>query len=575
VHPLVSPAQFLEDDYYMGGSLRHLSPVWKQEFIDVFSPSSTYGTLILTGAIGCGKTTFAAACFTRKLYELSCLKDAAHFHGLLPKSKIVFGIYNITLEKADDTVGLVEQFVKDSPYFQKECPLRDRPRFPLYFPTKRLEIAVGSLGAHALGDNVLCFLVDETNFFKKLANTDIASEKTRAHQLFNEARSRQVSRFMRSGRVPGLNILISSKKYHSSFLDQFIEKVDADPELKRMTKVICLALWQAKRPEDFSGESFDVLVGTEHYPSRVLEYDELVPDGADTVKVPVEYREQFVMDPDLALRDIAGLSTTGSTSFFPVKQKLMNCVDYARVHPFTTPEITIPLGKDRTIAEFLDERKLCKINRSVWLPLVNPAIERHIHIDLAVSGECIGITMACPCTLPDARLGVWVDFMLRIRPPTVGELELGSVVEFCKHLRDVLHFKIKKITFDQWQSRMPIQLLVQAGFTAEQLSVDLAHYTHLKTCVNESRLVMYEYAPFIGEADALQKDPLGRPHHPVGGLDDVCDSVAGVVSRCYNIESARTKKGSPKKDVVRTSVGQSPIVLRVNTSHGQEEYRSS
>jgi hypothetical protein len=151
-------------------------------------------------------------------------------------------------------------------------------------------------------------------------------------------------------------------------------------------KVVEFALWQTKNPDDFSGESFDVLVGSERYPSRVLEFEEIVEEeDAQVVQVPVEYLEQFISDPDLALRDIAGISTAGSTSFFPVKSRILDCVDPMRTHPFTRPVITIPLMSEQTIQEYFQERKLCHIVNSLWTPRVHPEVERHIHIDLAYS----------------------------------------------------------------------------------------------------------------------------------------------------------------------------------------------
>lgn len=78
----VTPRQFIEDDYYLGKSIKHLSDTWKNQLDIVFGPLSQINTLIITGAIGTGKSTFSAVCLTRKLYELSCLKDPASFYGL-------------------------------------------------------------------------------------------------------------------------------------------------------------------------------------------------------------------------------------------------------------------------------------------------------------------------------------------------------------------------------------------------------------------------------------------------------------------------------------------------------------
>lgn len=570
----VPPRQFLEDDYYLGKSVKHLSETWKEVFDDVFAPMSRIVTLILTGSIGCGKTTFAAACIARKLYELSCLRDPAQFYGLLPGSKIVFGLFNITIDKADDVAALVRAYVSESAYFAENCPLRVRPQDPMYFPSKRIEISVGSLGSHALGDNLLSFVLDEANFFKKTPTNDSPTEKTRAQQLFNEARSRLTSRFMRKGRIPGLVIMMSSRKFQTSFLDNFIEKVKANPENNRTTKVVELALWQVKNPNDFSGKWINVLVGTEQYASRVLEPDEIAPDGADVIRVPIEYQNNFVEDADLALRDIAGVSTRGTNAFFPVKQRITQCIDKQRVHPFSLPTLSIALGSGARIQDFFLTRSVCKISHSQLVPIVRPEIERHVHIDIAYSDECLSINMAHPFTTNEAKMGAYVDFMLRIRPPTVGEIDLAAAVNFVIFLR-TCGYKIKTVSFDQFQSRLPIQLLVQAGFKSELLSVQLMHYVNLKQCFGEKRLSIYEYAPLSEEVDGLLKDPGGgRPHHSPDGLDDVLDGLAAVVSRCYRIEGA-SRKADQKQRVIVPQRGVMPLIIGVNSERGQEEFRTT
>jgi len=142
-------------------------------------------------------------------------------------------------------------------------------------------------------------------------------------------------------------------------------------------------------------------------------------------------------------------------------------------------------------------------------------------------------------------------------------------------LKNTYHFRIELVTFDTFQSRMPIQLLLQAGFAAELLSIDLLQYVHLKTCINERRINMYEYEPLITEMNGMQRDPEGgRPNHPPGGNDDVSDAVAGVVSRCYNIEHTRMKKGNLNKDkVVLSRPDSGPMVIGMNPAHDQEEMR--
>ena len=573
----VSPSEFLNGEYYIGSSVKYLADAWKKEFDLIFAPDSKITTLVLTGAIGTGKTTFASVCVARKIFELSCLKDPAQFFGLLPKTKIVFGMYNITLDKAGDISQLIANYVDTSPYFQENCQRKIRPQFPITFPSKNIEISEGSLASHSLGDNVLVFVIDEANFYKKSGQLENPLAYTRAHELFNSARTRLVSRFKRFGKVPGLVILISSKKFQSSFLDQFLEKVEKIPELAETTRIIDFALWQTKDPKNYCGQSFEVLVGSEQYDSRVLEEDEIIPEDCETVRVPTEHYEDFLLDTDLALRDIAGVSTSGAKAFFPAKSRLFQCVDKTRQHPFTKLSITLPFNKEVSdpgdvIGTIFNHKAVCTIIHSKWVPLVNPEKQRYVHIDIAYSQETLGFCMGHSVTLPNEKLGVYIDLMLRVKPPVIGEIDLTCPILFLMTLRDY-GFNIAKVTFDQFQSRLPIQHLARAGFNPELLSANLAICNHAKICINEQRVSMYHYQPFLQEAGNLQKGDEGdRPHHPLGETDDVWDAVASVISQCYKVEHA-VKTFSNKMaihSIQPRNIG--TLVVSTNASHGQDEF---
>lgn len=512
-------------------------------------------------------TTVASICQTYKLYELSCLKNPAEFYGLLPGTKIVFGIYSLTLDKADDSVDLMRQYVDTSPYFLKHMP-RKPQKSNFIFPTKNIEVSVGSLENHALGDSILSFSIDEANFHKKAKSVD-PNEKTRAHQLCNQARIRLASRFMRSGKVPGMIIMISSKKFQSSFIDEQIKAVKEKPEVAEITQVVSLPLWVTKRSEDFCGKWFDVLVGNEFYNSRVLEDDELIPDGCDVVSVPIEYYELFIVDADLALRDIAGVSTVGSSAYFPTKQRILDCME-SRPHPFTKQEIYLPFGENLQISDYLLTNELTKVMESVRVPKIRPNVLRYLHIDIAYTEENVGITMAHPFLMPDNVYGVYVDFMLRIRPPVIGEIDLPALVDLIVYLRDI-GFNLKKITFDQFQSRTLIQLLKQRGFESEVIPGHLAHYTHLKTCFNSGRINLYQYNPLLEEIETLERDPDGgRPHHGTMGTDDLLDSLTSVTSQCYHIAD-RTKKSKQTKIMALPNTD----TIFMSIQGGNERYEAS
>ena len=53
----VSIGQFLTDPDYMGKDLKGLYPVWQKDLREVFGSASRVVEWIMTGSIGCGKTT--------------------------------------------------------------------------------------------------------------------------------------------------------------------------------------------------------------------------------------------------------------------------------------------------------------------------------------------------------------------------------------------------------------------------------------------------------------------------------------------------------------------------------------
>lgn len=62
--------------------------------------TTAYNTLVLTGAIGLGKTLIGVISMLYLLYRMLCLKDPYAYYGMMPADKISFSMLNITLEAA-------------------------------------------------------------------------------------------------------------------------------------------------------------------------------------------------------------------------------------------------------------------------------------------------------------------------------------------------------------------------------------------------------------------------------------------------------------------------------------------
>ena len=541
--------QFIEDEEYLGSVCANIHERWKIELDQIFNPANQITTAVFTGAIGVGKTTIAMICMAYVAYNLCCLRDPQSFYGLLPGSKIVLGIFNVTLTKASTGYNLLKYYLDSSPWFKQHCPRRTRPDEPIFFPDKKLSIELGSLATHALGENMFGFTMDEADFYKKTADP---TEKSQAHQLFSQARTRIFSRYVQyGGTVPGLVVLLSSRRTEAHFLEQLMEDIKKDEKLRKSTHIVSFALWETKDASRFCGKTFDVLVGDDKMSSRILEEEEIVPAQYEIVKVPIEFEDPFRLDIDIALRDVAGISCAGSWNFFSDRVALTACVNHDRSSPFKVDEIhTLTLGSGNKIQDYIDIRALCDIQRSKWTPLLDTGVPRFAHIDIGLTGEALGIAIGHAVPKDDGSVGVNYDLLMRVKGRPNHEVDLTAVVEFIIYLQEV-GFGFSKVTYDSYQSRHSIQLLTSRRIVAGILSVDINCYTVFKSLIMTGKAEWYNYPPFMKELRELLRDvgqkegegvktDMDRPRHPPGGSDDITDAAAAVAMHVTGL--AKLKK---------------------------------
>ena len=62
--------------------------------------TTAYNTLILTGAIGLGKTLVGDLALLYLLYRVLCLKDPYAYYGMQPIDKISISLLNVTIDAA-------------------------------------------------------------------------------------------------------------------------------------------------------------------------------------------------------------------------------------------------------------------------------------------------------------------------------------------------------------------------------------------------------------------------------------------------------------------------------------------
>ena len=220
---------FLKDPRYLGKGLINeegkftVYPYWVDMLKDIFPNSfdTEYNTLILSGAIGLGKSFIAVICMLYLLYRMLCLKDPYLYYGLQPIDKITFSLMNITMDAAKGVAwSKIQELLQSSPWFMEKGTLSKSLTNPEWQPPKDIELIYGSQSRHVIGRAVFCSFEDEISF---IPNQDINKQKEKAKSLISSIDARMQSRFMKGEKLPTLHILASSKRTEQSFLESYIE----------------------------------------------------------------------------------------------------------------------------------------------------------------------------------------------------------------------------------------------------------------------------------------------------------------------------------------------------------------
>lgn len=555
--PLVSMEQFLEDDYYLGIATKTLYPELRKDLIE-FDRTGPYSEVILGGGIGYGKTTLASILMAWTLYKMSCLRDPQMTFGLSSGSEIHFVLLSKNLHLARRVMlSAVMEKIKISPYFTEAFPFKashDEVKFP-----KSIVLQIGSVGSErVLGLNVFGSAMDEVNFMsgtgkREMIKAAVGQKMTEANfdsaeSMYAKLDRRIKSRFMHGGMLPSVNILLSSKTTKNSFLERRIAQARLDPNVF----VREYANWEVKKNK-FSEGSFKVLVGAMTARSRILGPTETVPNelleetGSIVIEVPNEYRVDFERDLNNAIRDIAGVSTDALSSFITRQEKVFSAAKPELFHPFTADEwIYGTPGEFRwgMICDTFTRKLKGGFEELAWKPRRNPTAPRHVHIDVAISGDSLGLAMGHITRwvevvrrspdgdqYSDVAPEVEIDLMLRITPPPGEYIYLPDVRRLVYEL--IEHgFGVSGFSCDSYQSAEMLQQMRARGVTSDIISVDRTTeaYEKLKAALYEDRLRYYGYKPFVDEILALEYDRFrGKVDHPMAGSKDVADAVAGVI----------------------------------------------
>lgn len=370
-----------------------------------------------------------------------------------------------------------------------------------------------------------CSFEDEISF---QLNQDIDKQKKKAMTLISSIDARMQSRFMKGEKLPTLHILASSKRTDQSFLESYIDLKRRNDS--KSTLIIDEPQWVIRTDKD-SPKKFPVAVGNKFLENEVLPIDsddtllqEYRDKGYSILMVPIGYYEKFIDDIDIALTDIAGISTSNTTRYIS-GARWSTCRDNSLKNPFTKEIITVGNALDDQ-AQYSDFFDLSLIPRDmISKPL-------YIHLDMSMTGDKTGIAgvwikgkkIGKDQELQSKDLVFQIAFSVSIKAPKGHQISFEKNRNFIRWLKQQ-GFNIKEITSDTFQSADLQQQLSAEGFNCKILSVDRVQdkvclpYQYFKSSIYENRIVTYQTNLLTEEIVGLVRYENGKVDHDPSGIN--------------------------------------------------------
>lgn len=543
----VDISTFLRDPKYLGKGLVNedgkftVFPYWedtlKKIFPDPLQPAQ-YHTLALTGAIGLGKSFMAVLVGLYELYRMLCLKDPYLYYGLQPIDKITFALMNVTLDASKGVAwDKMQQLLQVSPWFLEHGTLSGTV-YKEWSPNKRIELIAGSLTSHIIGRAVFWAFFDEISFQK---NQDVETQKQKAKALVSAADARMQSRFMKGDKNPTILVLASSKRTEQSYMETFIQQKKQNES--KTTLVIDEPQWVIREDKN-SDKKFKVAVGNKFLSSEVIPLNATEQEvkfyrdrGFQILEVPIGYYENFIDDIDIALTDIAGLSTTSSSRYIS-GPRVATIKDENLQNPFNNEILEIGNGLDDS-NQYYDFFDISKVPQEY----LNKPL--YIHLDMSITGDKTGIAGTwiigkkppVEGQPPSKELFYQLAFVVSIKAPKGHQISFEKNRQFIYWLREQ-GFNIRGVSFDTYQSADLNQQLMAKGFETSVISVDRVTdrvclpYQYLKSTIYEERLKLFNNKLLTEELIGLERNNNnGKIDHTPSGINskDSADALCGSI----------------------------------------------
>jgi hypothetical protein len=507
---------------------------------------------MFTGAIGIGKTTLASIALPYMVHWVLCLEDPQGFYDLLPGSRIAFMMMSTSEQQAREVIfGDIKARIDGSPWFQANWKYDPKYTKSIRFPSDIWILPGDSAETTFEGYNILGGVLDEADSHKA------TKEKDYAEQGYNTIESRIESRYVDNSDPShvghkGLIIVIGQMKKANGFAAKKYKELLEDP----YAKVIRMTIW-----ESFGWDKYTNADGTRNSFWYDIDRRQILPDeiGKEVqardkvIEIPRAFFRQFKINPEKALKDLAGIPPTAEDPFISMPYKLDDAearwvMRYGDIRPVNDSCV------QPTLAEWLGRRDNIDARKRV----------AHIDIGYSAEGDAAGIAVGHVRELVESEEGdlrpyIVMDALIRFKAPIGGQVMLSDLRRVIYMLKD-RGMRIDKVTLDGFESTDTRQQFVKRRLRVGYISLDKdkVGYEDLREAIYEDRIEWPPYETYLSPGSStrikiLNTELLGlsddgrKIDHPKDGSKDLSDAVAGVVTTLMGDKTYRKGLSSTSK----------------------------
>jgi len=501
-----------------------------------------------------GKTFKAHLTQAYQLYSLCCFDRPVKLWPLLSSNTPLVIVFQSVQERVTKRV-IYEPFrdmFLSLPYTKKYLTWDKEKENVLHFSNNVQVVPALAAVNNIVGQGIVSAILDEMNFMSVVEESKQVvgargqgGKFDQAQTIYNNLTRRRKSRFPTKGPSPGIISVLSSVRYLGDFMDRRLEEIEdkkGTPDEERDVVVIRRAQYEAHPPEGYSGQKFKLLVGASNYSTRILKDHEVAgrdyPESARVEEVPVEYRTDFLNDPEGALRDVCGIATDVISPYITQRHKII-----AAIMRGTERNLKCWLDKaDIELADYApDETPMPQIIEENLPSLDDRQKPRFIHVDLSLTGDRCGIAIVKVAghdqkVNKEGLVEMLPHYVLEqgitIKPSTVHELDISEVRRWIVALKEYYGFNVHTVSYDGFQSSESMQMLRRAGILSIKVSVDttMEPYDLFKAALYQDRFDCQDHEMLKTELAGLENNSRKKKvDHPPKGSKDLADAVAGAV----------------------------------------------